>query len=149
MVAEGAMLEWARVHGELYGTPRANLEEAERRGSVLILDIDVQGAEQVVRARPDTVTVFILPPSAAELIARLRRRGSEDEETFRTRLETAEGELDVVEEFQYVVINDSVDAAVRTVRSIISAEGRRLERGGDEIAALRDGIREELKRAGS
>ena len=148
MVADGAMLEWAKVHGELYGTPRSNLEEAEKRGRVLILDIDVQGAEQAVRARPDTVTIFLLPPSAGALLERLRDRGSEDPGTLATRLETAQRELEVVDRFDYVVVNERVDDAVGAVRSIIAAERSRLSRQAAEIAALRASLKSGLESAG-
>ncbi|NIR42920.1 MAG: guanylate kinase [Gemmatimonadetes bacterium] len=135
MAERGALLEWAEVHGRLYGTPRSNLEAAEREGKKLVLDIDVQGARQVVKARSDTVTVFLLPPSFAVLMERLRGRGSEKGERLRRRMETARGELDAAMTFQYVVVNDRLDEAVAAVRSILDGEGWRLERRREEIEA--------------
>jgi guanylate kinase len=137
MVAQGDLLEWAEVHGELYGTPRANLEQAEREGKVLILDIDVQGAEQVERARPDTVTVFLLPPSFEVLMERLTRRGSEDEARLRRRMETAKLEVKRLDAFQYVVVNDRLKDTVATVRAIIEGERARLSRNKEAIEELR------------
>ncbi len=75
-IRQGELVEWAEVHGHRYGTPLVNLEEAERQGAILLLDIDVQGARQVAEKRPDSVTVFLLPPSFETLMERMRGRGS-------------------------------------------------------------------------
>lgn len=144
MVARGELLEWAEVHGELYGTPHGNLETAEREGRVLILDIDVQGAEQVVGMRPDTVTVFLLPPSFEALMERLRGRHSEDEAAVRRRMETARSELQRMEAFQYVVINDRLRDAVARIRAIIDGEQARLSRCREEVDDLRRRLLEGL-----
>lgn len=146
MIARGELLEWAEVHGDLYGTPHANLEEAERQGKLPILDIDVQGARQVVAARPDTVTIFLLPPSFEILLERLRSRGSEDDSRLRQRLETAQRELDHVDAFEYVVVNDRLDETVARVHSIIDAECRRRDRQATEVEALRRRVQENLER---
>jgi guanylate kinase len=146
MIRNDELLEWAEVHGELYGTPRANLEDAERQGRLLILDIDVQGARQVVEALSDAVTVFLLPPSFEVLMERLRQRGSEDEARLRRRLETAKRELKCIDEFQYVVVNDRLDAAVERIRAIVGAERQRLSRRVAEIAELRRQLQEGLER---
>jgi guanylate kinase len=146
MIAQGELLEWAEVHGELYGTPRVNLEEAERQAKPLILDIDVQGAWQVVRARSDTVTIFLLPPSFDTLLERLRNRGSEDEARLRERLETARRELEHVDAFEYVVVNDRLEETVVRVRSIIDAECRRRDRQAAEVEALRRRLQQDLDR---
>jgi guanylate kinase len=145
MIRNDELLEWAEVHGELYGTPRANLEEAERQGRLLILDIDVQGARQVVEALSDAVTVFLLPPSFEVLMERLRQRGSEDEGRLRRRLETAKNELKCIDEFQYVVVNDRLDDAVERIRAIVGAERQRLGRRSAEIAGLRRQLQEGLE----
>ncbi|MGD2151824.1 MAG: guanylate kinase [Gemmatimonadales bacterium] len=146
MIRNGELLEWAEVHGELYGTPRSNLEDAERQDRVLILDIDVEGARQVVETRSDTVTVFLLPPSFRELMRRLRERGSEDESHLRRRLETAKSEITCIDEFQYVVVNDRLDDAVERIRAIVGAERQRLGRLSGAIAELRRELREGLER---
>jgi guanylate kinase len=137
LIREGALLEWAEVHGEHYGTPRANLEEAERCGMLLLLDIDVQGARQVVDALSDTVTLFLLPPSFDALMERLRGRGSEDEGRLRRRLETAKSELRCVDEFQYVVINEQLQDTVSAIQAIVAAERLRRSRRGPEVSELR------------
>jgi guanylate kinase len=146
MIERGELLEWAEVHGELYGTPRANLERAERQGELLILDIDVQGAQQVVTARPDTVTIFLLPPSLGALLERLRNRESEDEVRLRQRLETAQRELERLDAFEYVVVNDRLEETVARVSSIIVAERQRRERQAEPLAALRRRLQEDLER---
>lgn len=145
LIADGALLEWAEVHGDLYGTPRANLEEAERAGKILILDIDVQGAEQVVAVRPDTVTIFLLPPSFEVLIDRLRGRGSEDASRLRRRMETAKSELGSVGAFQFIVVNDRLEDAVERIRSIITAERQRQSRSEREVEELTRRLLEALE----
>jgi len=136
MIEEGELLEWAEVHGDLYGTPRANLEEAEKDGKQLILDIDVQGARQLREAVPDAVTIFLLPPSFDVLLGRLKGRQSEDEERVRRRLRTAKSELEAVGQFQFVVVNDRLDDTVEEIQAIIRGERQRLRRGRQEIEAL-------------
>ncbi len=136
MIAGDELLEWAEVHGDLYGTPQTNLEAAERAGKLLILDIDVQGAQQVRESRPDSTTIFLLPPSFETLMQRLQGRGSEGAERLRRRLETAKSELRSVDAFQYVVVNDRLEDTVREIEAIITAEGRRMDRWADEATAL-------------
>jgi guanylate kinase len=144
LIKEDALLEWAEVHGDLYGTPRANLEQAERDGKLLILDIDVQGARQVRQARPDTVGIFLLPPSFDVLMERLRNRGSEDAGRVQLRMDTAKAELERVAEFEYVVINDRLEDAVSRVQAIIDAERQRLSRRGAEVEGLRVTLLQDL-----
>ncbi|MHC4233876.1 MAG: guanylate kinase [Planctomycetota bacterium] len=148
MVTNGELLEWAEVHGDLYGTPLANLEAAEREGQLLLLDIDVQGARQVMQSRPDTVTIFLLPPSFEALMERLRERASEDDARLRRRMATAKAELRSVEGFDYVVVNDRLEDAVRDIRAIIHAESRRLDRQAAEVEDLRRRLLEALEAEG-
>ena len=119
MISDGELVEWAEVHGDLYGTPGQNLEEASIRGHFSLLDIDVQGARQIRQAVPSSRLVFILPPSAEVLLSRLRGRGTEDRAQLRRRLLTARGELQAVEEFDLVLVNDDLDRAVEAVRSFV------------------------------
>lgn len=147
MIEAGELLEWAEVHGQRYGTPRANLEEAARAGKDLILDIDVQGGRQVRSVRSDAVMIFLLPPSADALLERLRSRGSEDRAHRARRLQTALTELRAVEEFEYVLVNDRLDETVSTVRSIIVAERHRRWRRTPLVRARRDRLLEELERS--
>ncbi len=148
MIQRGELLEWAEVHGEYYGTPRSNLEAAARDKKLLILDIDVQGARQVVQARPETVAIFLLPPSADALLERLRKRGSEDDEQVSRRLETAKDELSAMDEFEYVVVNDRLDETVRAVESIIDGKYVRTGALRAELELLRGRILEDIEAAG-
>ncbi len=145
MIQAGDLLEWARVHGEYYGTPLENLEIAGREGKNVILDIDVQGARQVAEVRPDTVTIFLLPPSAEALLERLRKRGSEDAEKMRRRLQTAKEELSTIDDFEYVLVNEHLDETVLAVAGIIDAERRKRSRCQAEFEALRLQILEDLE----
>lgn len=143
----GRFLEWAEVHGQLYGTPRKNLEEARRAGKHLVLDIDVQGARSVRGQVPEAVTVFVVPPTGEEVVRRLRGRGTEDEERLRRRLRNAEEELGAVREFDYLVVNQELQRAVATVDAILTAEKARVERLGDRVVQKAEQFAEEINRA--
>lgn len=136
LIEGGDLLEWAEVHGELYGTPRANLQRAWEDGAHLLLDIDVQGARQLRAIQPDALTVFLLPPDYDRLVERLRGRGSEDGETFRRRMRTALSELSEVERFDYVVVNDDLEETLRTVEAMVAAESHRVKRLSPEVREL-------------
>ena len=146
LIERGEMLEHAVVHGDLYGTPRSNLEEARRRGRHLLLDIDVQGARQVRRTVDEVVSIFVLPPSEEELIRRLRGRGSESESQLRRRLESALSELEALSEFDYAVVNRDLEGTVETVLGILDAEAHALPAGGDSAVALADRLKGEIAR---
>lgn len=122
MIAAGELIEWAQVHGAFYGTPRSNVDEAARNGRFLLLDIDVQGARLIRDAVPEAVHVFILPPSGRALVQRLVGRGSEDDARVQRRLRNALDEIGTASEFDHVVVNDELDAAVRDVNAVM--EGR-------------------------
>jgi guanylate kinase len=136
LIEGGDLLEWAEVHGELYGTPRANLQKAWDDGAHLLLDIDVQGARQLRAIQPEALTVFLLPPDYERLVERLRGRGSEDAETFRRRMRTALEELSEVERFDYVVVNDDLEETLQRVEAIVSAERHRVKRLSPEVREL-------------
>ena len=123
-IAAGAFLEWAEVHGRHYGTARAELDRARDGGHDLVLDIDVQGAAQILKAHPGSLSIFIRPPSLEVLKDRLKGRGSESAESLATRLANAEEELNRASEFRHVVVNDRLDDAVDAVKGII-VEARR------------------------
>jgi guanylate kinase len=135
----GDFAESAEVHGHLYGTLRAEVERVLSSGRHVIMDIDVQGAKQFFAAFPDSVLVFILPPSADVLVERLRMRGTEDAKSLIRRFESAKDELKAVDLYQYVIVNDEIDSAVAAVSDIINAEGlkrsrnRALEARVDEL----------------
>ena len=113
-------IEYAQYVGHYYGTPRKFVEDSLAEGQVVILEIEVQGAMQVHEKRPDAVMVFIAPPSFEELAARLRGRGTEDEEKVLKRLETAKEELKHQNAFDYVVVNDEIDRAVEELKGILA-----------------------------
>lgn len=142
-IEEDALLEWAEVHGNLYGTPRSNLDEAAARGIHLVLDIDVQGARQLRDRVPDAVLIFVFPPSAEVLEGRLSGRGTEPRETVRRRLRGAGEELSESQGFDYIVVNDDLPRAVEEVRTIVAAERFRIPRVRDlrsEVRRIREGI---------
>jgi len=146
LIEGGDFLEWAEVHGQLYGTPRANLHRAWDEGTHLLLDIDVQGARQLRAAQPDALAVFLLPPDYERLADRLRGRGSEDAGAFRRRMQTALSELSEVERFDYAVVNDRLDDTVRAVEAIIEAESHRVKRLSPDLRELVRGLSESLNR---
>jgi guanylate kinase len=135
MIAAGAFLEWARVHGNLYGTARAQVENELAEGCDIILEIDVQGAESVRGLAPGAVSVFILPPSFEVLYERLVARGSERPDDLALRLRNARGEVEHYREFDYIIINDEATRAAAQLASIIYAE--RARRARQEQAAQR------------
>jgi len=128
----GEFAEWAEVHGNLYGTLRSEVERVLGTGKHVIMDIDPQGARKFAAAFPESVLVFVLPPSAAALYDRLAGRSTDSAKSIATRLRNARDELAAVNEYHYVVINEDLDTAVRQVGSIIDAESARRQR----IAAL-------------
>jgi guanylate kinase len=128
MRERGLFLEWAEVHGELYGTSRAEYDRAAKDGVDLLLDLDVQGAAQVRKAFKDAVSVFILPPSYTDLERRLRGRGAENEGNFRRRLQAAGEELTLYKQYDYAIINDDLDRSVENLKSIIRAARCRTSR---------------------
>ena len=130
MIAEGAFVEWARVHGHHYGTPKSVIEEAEKRGSLAIFDIDVQGGETIKKKHPEAVRALILPPSLAELERRLRARSTDDDATIRRRLHAARIEirLALAAGYEYWVINDELENAYADLQAIVRAESCRAGR---------------------
>lgn len=122
MKGSGELAEWALVHGQLYGTPKKWLDERLAEGISILLDIDVQGGVQIMDAYPESVSIFVVPPSFRVLEERLRNRKSEGEESVRQRLENALQEMEYVVRYTYVVVNDTVEGAVSQMRSIVAAE---------------------------
>jgi guanylate kinase len=121
LVRQDAMLEWADVHGHLYGTSRAELGVAERERRDLLLDLDVQGAAQVRERVPESVSVFLFPPSFEDLERRLRGRGLDAGEVIERRLRNARGEVEAYRGYDYVVVNDDLDRAVDALKCVIGA----------------------------
>ena len=126
MVAADAFLEWADVFGNFYGTCAMDVERDLSRGRDLVLVIDVQGERQVRQRCRDIVGVFVMPPSFAVLEQRLRGRSKDTEEAMQRRLETARAEVAAFTEYDYVIVNDALEACVDRLRSIVIAERTRL-----------------------
>jgi len=138
MAAAGEFLEHARVFDNRYGTGRREVEESLAAGRDLILEIDWQGAQQVHRALPECISVFILPPSRAELERRLRGRATDSEEIIRRRLRDAASDMTHWQDFAYVVVNDEFDRALSELQAIVAGRGeasRRDRPGLRELAA--------------
>ncbi len=127
MVGGSEFLEWADVFGNYYGTGAADTERSLAAGKDVVLVIDVQGARQVRSRGIETIGVFVLPPSAAILEQRLRGRSKDSEDQIRRRLEVARREVDEFEQYDYVVINEQLEAAVDRLRAIVLAERSRVK----------------------
>jgi guanylate kinase len=132
----GEFLEWAVVHGRLYGTDRAHVESITAAGFDALLDIDVQGAESVRKALPDAVRIFILPPSREEMIKRLKNRGTEQPDDLERRLSIAAKEITYIKNYDYAVVNDDLEKAVEQARAILTAERLGLRHDQPEVRMI-------------
>jgi len=119
---ERELVEWAEVHGEYYGTPRRFVEQELEEGRNVVLNIDIQGGDSVKRHFPDALMIFILPPSAEVLEARLRARGDLPDERLQKRLANARDEITHSDNYSYTVVNDDLDRAVGELQAIVEAE---------------------------
>jgi guanylate kinase len=135
MIKEEKFVEWAIVHGNYYGTSRREIEKKGALGD-LLLDIDVQGAQQVKSRIKKAVFIFILPPSFQELQRRIKGRGQDDADSIRIRLDVARKEIRAYPEFDYIIINDQLDKAAKELESIIISTRRKLESCRKEILTV-------------
>lgn len=145
----GEFAESAEVHGNLYGTLRSEVLRVLESGKHVLMDIDVQGASQFTKVFPQAVTIFILPPSAEVLLERLRMRSTESSRELAGRLQSALQELQSVDEYEYVVVNDDLDTAIRRIGSIVDAEVSSRERVvglRTQVALLIDRLEREIER---
>lgn len=126
-------LEYAEVYGNFYGTPKSKVFEVLEQGRDVILEIDIQGALKIKSAYPEGIFIFILPPSMEELKSRITNRGSETPESLKTRLEAAYDEISFASKYDYAVVNDKVEDAVKKIESIITAEKCRVFKIKDEL----------------
>ena len=133
MLAENAFLEHATVHGHRYGTPKDQVERAIEEGRNILLDIDPQGALSVMSAMPETVSIFILPPSYSALRERLHTRNTDDPDEILKRLSNAYGEVRLLKHYTYALVNDRLDQAFGMLSAIIMAEKHRTTRYFPEI----------------
>jgi guanylate kinase len=136
MVREGQFLEWADVFGNYYGTAAADTEALLARGEDVVLVIDVQGARQVRSRGIETIGIFVLPPSAAVLEQRLRGRSKDSEEQIGRRLQVASVEVAEYAQYEYVVINDEIEAAVGRLQAIVGAERAQVKRMREDAEAI-------------
>jgi guanylate kinase len=126
MRGRGQFVEWVRLHGNLYGTSRKELDSLLKEGRDILLDVDIRGAASVTDIYPDAVSVFILPPSLEVLEERLRQRGSEEEEQVQTRLRAAKREVKAARRYRYCIVNESLDKAAAELEAVVVAERLRL-----------------------
>lgn len=144
MVAHNELLEWAEVHGNYYGTPRQFVEEKLEAGTDVLFDIDVQGTYQINEKMPeDVATIFILPPSIAEMKSRLKRRAEDSDEVILRRMKTAVSELEAWPDYEYLVVNEELELAFDQVKSILTAERMR-QRRQSAHSALAKTLHEDL-----
>lgn len=141
-IENGELLEWAEVHGNLYGTSRAETERVRTAGKDILLDVDVQGATQVRQSEPDAVTVFVMPPSFRVLEERLRGRRQDSAEVIEERLREARREIHYYEDYDYVLINDSVDKTLELFKAIVLAERTRPNLLADRIGPIIESFEE-------
>ncbi len=128
LIDEGGLLEWAEYVGDFYGTPLEPVEEALAAGRDVLLELELAGARQVKQRLPEAIMVFIAPPSLDELERRLRGRGTDDDAKIAKRLARAREEIRAVREFDYVIVNDDLDRAVRDFEAVVRAERVRANR---------------------
>ena len=136
LVARGAFLEHARVFDNWYGTSRAFVAQQLEGGHDVLLEIDWQGAQQVRRAMPECVSIFVLPPARHALAERLARRATDTDEVIRRRLADAAGDMSHYREFDYVVVNDDFDQALEELRRIIAGDGGGLRSDRPQLKPL-------------
>lgn len=136
MIDQGQLLEWAEVYGNFYGTPKQEVLDRLEAGEDILLEIDTQGALNVMKVMPEGLFIFLLPPSLEELAARLKGRGTETEESLHRRLGAAVDEIKLATKYRYVVVNDKVEDAQETIANIIEAEHHRSDLNESLLAKL-------------
>ncbi len=127
-IKNGDLLEWAQVHGHFYGTPKSPIDAYRAQGMNVVMNIDTQGAQSVTKVFPDSVLVFVSPPSWDVLEKRLRGRKQDDETTIQRRLANARAEMEQAPRYDYLVVNDAIETAVDDLLAIVRAEHRRIKR---------------------
>lgn len=141
MIEEDQLIEYANYVGNYYGTPKAYVESKLDEGKDVILEIELQGAMKVKEKMPDTVLIFITPPTAEELKNRLVGRGTEDEATINARLKRASEEAGYMERYDYLLINDDLDTCVRELHELIQSEHSKVSRNIDRINFIREDVK--------
>lgn len=140
MIAKDELIEYARYVENYYGTPRGYVEEKLRQGKDVILEIEIQGALKVKKTFPDTLLLFVTPPSAPELRSRLVGRGTETMDVIRSRMNRACEEAQGMEEYDYLVVNDDLNACVEEMHGIIRAEHRKISRNAEFVEKIKEDL---------
>jgi guanylate kinase len=130
-IAEGRWAEWARVHGHYYGTSAAFLRSCRRQGTDVLLDIDVQGSFQIVKRFPESITIFIMPPSMDVLAERLEGRGDISQQEMRRRLAVARREIQQRRRYKHVIVNDRLSDALERITAVVEQHRQAAGAGGD------------------
>ena len=141
MIESDGLIEWAEYVNNFYGTPREYVEERLAEGKDVILEIEPQGALKIKEKYPEAVLIFIVPPNAKELENRLIGRGTEEADTIKMRLKRAAEETEYIDNYEYIVVNDNLDDAVRDIHHIIQAASHKKDRAGGFIEALTDDLK--------
>lgn len=142
MIADGDLIEYASYVNHYYGTPKAYVEEQLSMGKDVILEIEIQGALKVKEKFPDTLLLFVTPPSAAELERRLRNRGTETEEVIRGRLQRAAEEAEFMDRYDYILVNDQVEECVRKMHELIQSQHQKTERCMDFVQEMKEDLKQ-------
>lgn len=140
MIAKDGLIEYARYVENYYGTPRGYVEEKLGQGKDVILEIEIQGALKVRKAFPDTLLLFVTPPSASELKSRLVGRGTETMDVIRSRMDRACEEAQGMENYDYLIVNDDLDTCVEEMHSIIRAEHRKISRNAEFMEKIKEDL---------
>ena len=148
LIARGAFYEYAHVFDHYYGTSKEIVEQWLNEGKDVILDIEQQGALQIKKKRPDALLLFVMPPSVDEVYNRLKKRGTENEETIMKRMKQGARESEVIEKYDFLVINDDLDRCVREVHNTIQSAKYATSRNADKIAGVVREFREFLSKHG-
>ena len=141
MIESDGLIEWAEYVTNVYGTPREYVEERLAEGKDVILEIEPQGALKIKEKYPEAVLIFIVPPNAKELENRLIGRGTEEAATIKKRLKRAAEETEYIDNYEYIVVNDNLDDAVRDIHHIIQAASHKKDRAGGFIEALTEDLK--------
>ena len=141
MIESDGLIEWAEYVNNFYGTPREYVEERLAEGKDVILEIEPQGALKIKEKYPEAVLIFVVPPNAKELEKRLIGRGTEEAGTIKKRLKRAAEETEYIDNYEYIVINDNLDDAVRDIHHIIQAASHKKDRAEGFIEALTDDLK--------
>lgn len=142
MIQQGKLIEYAQYVDHYYGTPKEYVEQQMLQGKDVILEIELQGALHIKKNFPETVLIFIMPPTAAELKRRLTQRGTEDKDVIASRLARAYEEADGMDQYDYIVINDELQLCVEQIHQIIRCEHERTFRNQDIIANIKQQLKE-------